>query len=46
MFFAADSVIEESGIEFENEVEEADEVVERFKEVLDEVSPEDFLKDQ
>lgn len=44
--FAADSVIEESGIEFENEVEEADEVVERFKEFLDEVSPEDFLKDQ
>lgn len=44
--FAADSVIEESGIEFENEVEETDEVVERFKEFLDEVSPEDFLKDQ
>jgi uncharacterized protein len=44
--FAADSVIEESGIEFENEVEEADEVVERFKEFLDEVSPEDFLTDQ
>jgi bifunctional DNase/RNase len=44
--FAADAVIEESGIEFENEVEEADEVVERFKEFLDEVTPEDFLKDQ
>jgi len=44
--FAADAVIEESGIEFENEVEETDEVVERFKEFLDEVSPEDFLKDQ
>lgn len=44
--FAADSVIEESGIEFENEPDEAEEVVEKFKEFLDQVSPEDFLKDQ
>ncbi len=41
--FAADKVIEESGIEFEHEVEETDEVVEKFKEFLDQVSPEDFM---
>ena len=41
--FAADKVIEESGIEFEHEVEDTDEVVEKFKEFLDQVSPEDFL---
>ena len=40
--FAADDVIEESSIEFEHEVEDQDEVVEKFKEFLDEVSPEDF----
>lgn len=44
--FAADSVIAESGIEFDDEPDETDEVVERFKEFLDEVSPEDFLRDQ
>lgn len=44
--FAADSVIAESGIEFDDEPDETDEVVERFKEFLDEVTPEDFLKDQ
>lgn len=44
--YAADAVIEESGIEFESEPEEADEVVEKFKAFLDEVSPDDFLKDQ
>ncbi len=43
--FAADKVIEESGIEFEHEVEDTDEVVEKFKEFLDQVSPEDFLPD-
>ena len=41
--FAADKVIEESGIEFEHEVEDTDEVVEKFKEFLDQVSPDDFL---
>ena len=41
--FAADKVIEESGIEFEHEVEDTDEVVEKFKDFLDTVSPEDFL---
>ena len=41
--FAADKVIEESGIEFEHEVEDTDEVVEKFKEFLDQVSPDDFM---
>jgi bifunctional DNase/RNase len=40
--FAADDVIEESSIEFEHEVEDTEEVVEKFKDFLDEVSPEDF----
>jgi bifunctional DNase/RNase len=41
--FAADEVIEESGIEFEHEPEDNEDVVDKFKEFLDEVSPEDFL---
>ena len=40
--FAAEEVIEESSIEFEHEVEDQEEVVERFKDFLDEVPPEDF----
>jgi uncharacterized protein len=40
--FAADEVVEESAIEFEHEVEDTDEVVEKFKEFLEDVSPEDF----
>ena len=40
--FADDTVIEESSIEFEHEVEDQDEVVEKFKDFLDQVSPEDF----
>ena len=44
--FAADDVIAESAIEFEHEVEEQDEVVDRFKEFLDEVTPADFAGDQ
>ena len=40
--FAAEEVIEESSIEFEHEVEDQEEVVERFKDFLDDVSPEDF----
>ena len=40
--FAAESVIEESAIEFEHEVEDQEEVVEKFKDFLDNVSPEDF----
>ncbi len=42
--FAAEEVIEESAIEFEHEVEDTEEVVDKFKEFLDEVSPEDFLE--
>jgi len=41
--FAAEEVIEESAIEFEGaEVEDAEEVVEKFKDFLDNVTPEDF----
>ncbi len=43
--FAADSVIEESAIEFEHEDVNEDEVVEEFKRFLDEVKPEDFSTD-
>ena len=41
--YAADKVIEESAIEFEHDVEDTEEVVEKFKEFLDSVSPEDFM---
>ena len=44
--YAAEEVIAESAIEFEHEVEEQDEVVDRFKEFLDQVSPEDFASDE
>jgi bifunctional DNase/RNase len=41
--YAADAVIEESAIEFENEADVNEEqVVEEFKKFLDEVKPEDF----
>ena len=40
--FAADEVIAESAIEFEHEVEDTEEVVEKFKDFLDHVKPEDF----
>jgi uncharacterized protein len=40
--FAADEVIAESAIEFEHEVEDTEEVVEKFKDFLDRVTPEDF----
>ena len=43
--FAAEDVIAESAIEFEHEVEDTEEVVDRFKEFLDQVSPEDFASD-
>ena len=42
--FAAEEVIDESSIEFEHEVEDQEEVVERFKDFLDQVTPEDFAK--
>ena len=41
--FAAEDVIAESAIEFEHEVEDQEEVVEKFKDFLDRVTPEDFL---
>ncbi len=40
--FAAEEVIAESAIEFEQSIEETEDVVESFKEFLDEVTPEDF----
>src|SRR5215211_1209936 len=40
--FAAEEVIEESSIEFEHEVEDQEEVVEKFKDFLEDVTPEDF----
>jgi hypothetical protein len=43
--FAAESVIEESAIEFEHEDVNEEEVVEEFKKFLDEVKPEDFGAD-
>ncbi len=42
--FAAEDVIAESAIEFEHEVEDTEEVVDKFKEFLDQVSPEDFRR--
>jgi bifunctional DNase/RNase len=44
--FAAEDVIAESAIEFEHEVEDTEEVVDKFKEFLDQVTPEDFKGDQ
>ena len=44
--FAADEVITESAIEFEHEVEDTEEVVEKFKDFLDQVTPEDFNSDE
>ena len=43
--FAAEDVIAESAIEFEHDVEDTEEVVEKFKDFLDQVSPEDFAGD-
>ena len=44
--FAAEYVIEESAIEFEGEDVNEEEVVEEFKEFLDEVTPEDFAGEE
>lgn len=44
--FVADDVISESAIEFEHEVEDTEEVVDKFRKFLDEVSPEDFGGDE
>ena len=43
--FAAEDVMTESAIEFEHEVEDQDEVVDKFKAFLDDVSPDDFAGD-
>src|SRR5215208_6236414 len=43
--FAAEDVIAESAIEFEHEVEDQEDVVNKFKEFLDQVTPEDFAGD-
>lgn len=43
--FVAEEVIDESSIEFDQEVEDNEQVVEKFKDFLDDVSPEDFLQD-
>ena len=40
--FAADDVIEESGIEFEHEDFDNEQIVDEFKRFLDDVTPEDF----
>ena len=40
--FAAEDVIEESGIEFEHEDFDNEQIVDEFKKFLDDVSPEDF----
>jgi len=40
--FAHEDVIAESAIEFEHEVEDQEQVVDKFKEFLDNVTPEDF----
>jgi len=42
--FAAEDVITESAIEFEHDVEDTEEVVTKFKQFLDQVSPEDFAE--
>jgi bifunctional DNase/RNase len=42
--FAAEDVIQESAIEFEQEAEDTEEVVDKFKRFLDEVTPEDFAQ--
>ncbi|MGC9220905.1 MAG: bifunctional nuclease family protein [Solirubrobacteraceae bacterium] len=41
--FAADDVIAESAMEFEHGVEDTEAVVEKFKDFLDTVKPDDFL---
>ncbi|HMU26950.1 MAG TPA: bifunctional nuclease family protein, partial [Solirubrobacterales bacterium] len=43
--FVAEEVIEESSIEFDQGIEDNEQVVEKFKDFLDDVSPEDFLQD-
>jgi uncharacterized protein len=44
--FAAEEVIAESAIEFEHEGQDDEEVVDKFKEFLDNVTPEDFASEE
>ena len=43
--FVAEDVIDESSIEFDQGIEDNEQVVEKFKDFLDDVSPEDFMQD-
>ncbi|MHB8792982.1 MAG: bifunctional nuclease family protein [Thermoleophilia bacterium] len=43
--YASDQLIEDNAIEFDHEVEDADQVVEKFRDFLENVTPEDFLND-
>ncbi|MHB1390242.1 MAG: bifunctional nuclease family protein [Thermoleophilia bacterium] len=43
--FASERLIDENAVEFDHEVEDEDEVVEKFRDFLNNVTPEDFLKD-
>jgi hypothetical protein len=40
--FAAEDLIEENAIEFEHEVDDTEEIVEKFRDFLDQVTPDDF----
>jgi bifunctional DNase/RNase len=40
--FASKELLETNGIEFEQEIEDIDDIVKEFRQFLDEVSPEDF----
>ena len=40
--YAADQLVEDNAIEFDHEVEDAEEVIEKFRAFLDNVAPEDF----
>jgi hypothetical protein len=42
--FVAEEVIDESSIEFDQGEEDNEQVVEKFKDFLDDISPEDFLQ--
>lgn len=43
--YADDKLIEDNAIEFDHEVEDAEQVVEKFRDFLDNVTPEDFKND-
>jgi hypothetical protein len=43
--FASEKLIEDNAIEFDHDVEDPDEIVERFRDFLDNVTPEDFTSD-